>query len=117
MVRSRLFRAINKQEQQQAREISYEEELEKGQEIPQAKDEFERLVNCEEYREALQRLEPEAWLILYRYFYLEISLKEQAAQAGVHVRTLQRQYHKALKVLREAKADETTESYRPTPLS
>lgn len=117
VVRSRLFRALNKKEHQQEQTESYEQRLETGFDIPYSKDEIAQLLNQKECQQALQSLSPEAKLLLYRYFYLDIPLKQQAETAGVTLRTLERRYKKSLELLREARSKNPSEPLSPPPYS
>lgn len=100
VIQGRLFRKLQQQKTKQEPLTSYEQGLEKGQEIVDNTDHIEDLLFQNNCLEALKTLPPKQQLLLYRKFYLDIPLTEQATLQKQSVRTLMRQYKQALDTLR-----------------
>lgn len=107
VVRSRLFRAINKLERQQETMESYEQRLDHGMDLPDLTNELEKLMQQETCRAAIDQLPPDERLILYRHFYLDIPLSVQANMMGISLSSLKRKYYRALKALKNNTAQDS----------
>ncbi len=100
VVKHRLFLQLSKLEHQRDTQVSYEESLENGQQFTVLQDDIAQLFEHEGLLQAFKQLDSQEQLILYRSFFLDIPLKEQAVLQGVSPRTIARKYHKALEKLK-----------------
>lgn len=100
VIRHRLFRQLNQLERQEEKMVSYEQSLENGQQFLESRDDIAQLFEEEGLCTAFKQLEPQEQLLLYRTFYQEIPLKDQALLQGVADRTMRRRYRRALEKLK-----------------